>query len=47
MNEDLITEFFYLQKFDTVEQFREELIDYLDYYYNLRIKLKLNGLTPV
>ena len=40
------TEFFYLQEFDTIEQFREELVKYLDYYNNQRIKLKLNGLTP-
>ena len=36
----------YLQDFDSMEHFKEELIDYLDYYNNRRIKLKLKGLTP-
>ena len=29
-----------------MEHFKAELIDYLDYYNNRRIKLKLKGLTP-
>jgi len=41
----LKTELFYLQDFDSIEHFKAELIDYLD-YYNRRIKLKLKGLTP-
>ena len=36
----------YLQDFDSMEHFKAELIDYLDYYNNRRIKLKLKGLTP-
>ena len=43
----LKTELLYLQDFDSINQFRVELEDYLDYYNNRRIKLKLNGLTPV
>jgi transposase InsO family protein len=43
----LKSELLYLQEFDSLEQFRTELEDYLDYYNNRRIKLKLNGLTPV
>lgn len=42
----LKTELLYLQEFDSIEHFKEELIEYLDYYNNRRIKLKLNGLTP-
>jgi len=40
------SELLYLQEFDTIKHFRSELEDYLDYYNNRRIKLKLNGLTP-
>ena len=42
----LKSELLYLQNFDSLTQFRTELKDYLDYYNNRRIKLKLNGLTP-
>ncbi len=43
----LKSELFYLQKFTSVEQFKMELIDYIDYYNNKRIKCKLKGLSPV
>ena len=36
----------YLQKFESMEYFRQELADYLDYYNNGRIKAKLKGLPP-
>ena len=39
-------ELLYLQDFDSLEHFKAELIDYLYYYNNRRIKLKLKGLTP-
>ena len=42
----LKSELLYLQEFDSLAQFRTELEEYLDYYNNRRIKLKLNGLTP-
>ena len=42
----LKTELLYLQDFDSLEHFKAELIDYLDYYNNRRIKAKLKGLTP-
>ncbi len=42
----LKSELLYLQNFDSLAQFRTELEEYLDYYNNRRIKLKLNGLTP-
>lgn len=42
----LKSELLYLQDFDSLGQFRTELEEYLDYYNNRRIKIKLNGLTP-
>ena len=42
----LKTELLYLQDFDSLEHFKAELIDFLDYYNNRRIKAKLNDLTP-
>ena len=42
----LKSELLYLQDFDSLEHFKAELIDYLDYYNNRRIKAKLKGLTP-
>jgi transposase InsO family protein len=41
------SELFYLMKFSSMEHFKSELVDYLDYYNNRRIKAKLNGLSPV
>ena len=43
----LKSELLYLQKFDSIEHFKRELIDYMDYYNHHRIKLKLNGMSPV
>ena len=42
----LKSELFYLQEFESMEHFKQELIDYLDYYNNRRIKEKLKGLPP-
>lgn len=42
----LKSELLYLQKFDSIEHFKRELLDYLDYYNNYRIKAKLKGLPP-
>lgn len=42
----LKSELLYLQKFESMEQFKVDLIDYLDYYNNRRIKAKLKGLPP-
>ena len=42
----LKSELLYLQKFDSMEHFKQELIDYLDYYNNRRIKARLKGLPP-
>ena len=42
----LKSELLYLQEFDSIKHFTSELIDYLDYYNNRRIKAKLKGLSP-
>jgi putative transposase len=42
----LKSELVYLQDFNSMAHFREELIEYMDYYNNQRIKVKLKGLTP-
>ena len=39
-------ELLYLQKFKSMEHFKQELIAYLGYYNNRRIKAKLKGLPP-
>ena len=36
----------YLQKFQSMEHFKQELIDYPNYYNNRRIKAKSKGLLP-
>ena len=40
-------ELLYLRDWDSVEQFKKELIKYIHYYNNDRIKLRLNGKSPV
>ena len=42
----LKSELLYLQEFQSMEHFKQELVDYLDYYNNRRIKAKLKGLPP-
>ena len=42
----LKSERLYLQKFDSVDHFKKELIEYIDYYNNRRIKARLKGLPP-
>ena len=42
----LKSELLYLQDFDSIEHFKGELINYMDYYNNRRIKAKLKGLPP-
>lgn len=43
----LKSELLYLQNFSSMEHFIQELVDYLDYYNNRRIKQKLKGMCPV
>ena len=42
----LKSELLYLQTFESVEHFKKELIEYLSWYNEKRIKVKLKGLTP-
>ena len=42
----LKSELLYLQGFRSMEHFKQELVAYLDYYNNRRIKAKLKGLPP-
>ncbi|MEE1490638.1 MAG: IS3 family transposase, partial [Massilioclostridium sp.] len=42
----LKSELLYLQEFESMEHFKQELIEYLDYYNNFHIKVKLKGLPP-
>lgn len=42
----LKSELLCLQVFESMEHFKWELLDYLDYYNNRRIKAKLKGLPP-
>ena len=42
----LKSELLYLQEFQSMEHFKQELTAYLDYYNNRRIKAKLKGLPP-
>ncbi len=43
----LKSEFFYLEEFESIEQFIYELEEYIYYYNNKRIKHNLKGLSPV
>ena len=43
----LKSEFYHNQKFFSIDQFSKELSEYIDYYNNRRIKVKLKGLSPV
>ena len=42
----LKTELLYLEEFKSMEHFKQELVDYLDYYNNRRIKAKIKDLPP-
>ena len=35
------------EKFDSIDQLEKAIVEYIDYYNNRRIKLKLNCLSPV
>jgi transposase InsO family protein len=43
----LKSEFYHNQEFSSTEHFSKELSEYMDYYNNCRIKVKLKGLSPV
>ena len=42
----LKSELLYLQEFQSMEHFKQKLVEYLDYYNNRRIKAKRKGLLP-
>lgn len=41
------TELFYLKKYTSTNQLKQEIIEYIDYYNNDRIKLNLKGMSPI
>jgi transposase InsO family protein len=43
----LKSELLYLQKFSTMEDFKNKLVDYMKFYNEKRIKLKLKGMSSV
>ena len=43
----LKSELFYLKKYTSVAQLKEEIKDYINYYNNERIKLNLKGMSPI
>jgi transposase InsO family protein len=43
----LKSELLYLRSFKDIDEFKEELVKYIYYYNNYRIKCKLRGLIPV
>ena len=43
----LKSELFYLKKYETIEELEKDIIEYIDYYNNKRIKGKLRGMSPV
>ena len=43
----LKSEYFYLNKFTSIEQLISGIAEYIRYYNQDRIKLRLNGLSPV
>lgn len=43
----LKTELFYLKKYESIDELKKEIKGYITYYNNDRIKLNLNGMSPV
>lgn len=41
------SEMFYLKKYDSVEELKEDIKEYITYYNNDRIRLNLKGMSPV
>ena len=40
------SELLYLQKFESIEHLKQELVEYIDYYNNKRIKTALKNMSP-
>ncbi|HGR6002802.1 TPA: IS3 family transposase, partial [Streptococcus pneumoniae] len=43
----MMESFFYEKSFQSLKQLEQAIVDYIDYYNNKRIKVKLKGLSPV
>ena len=43
----LKSELFYLNKYDNIDTLEKDIKKYIEYYNNKRIKLKLNGMSPI
>lgn len=43
----LKSEFIYIQEFESIEHFKQELAEYFDYYNHKRIRQELKGMSPV
>ena len=41
------SELFYLKKYNSVDELRKDIKEYITYYNNDRIKLNLNGMSPI
>lgn len=41
------SELFYLKKYNSVDELKKEIKEYITYYNNDRIKLNLNGMSPI
>ena len=41
------SELFYLKEYTSINQLKHEIIEYIDYYNNERIKLNLKGMSPI
>ena len=41
------SELLYSREFKSMQEFKEELEQYIDWYNKKRIKMKLNGMSPV
>jgi putative transposase len=43
----LKSELYYLKKYESIAQLKKEIKEYIDYYNKERIKLNLNGMSPI
>ena len=43
----LKSELFYIKKFKTIEELKQEIEQYINYYNNVRIKSNLNKMSPI
>ena len=43
----LKSELFYMKEYKTIEELEKDIIEYIDYYNNKRIKGKVKGMSPV